>query len=181
MRIPGRAPPGPRERQYDAVPSAPRTLTWRTPAVVVACGCLIALISFGPRSALGQFLTPMSLDFHWGREVFSFALAVQNLLWGVFQPFSGAVADRFGTVRVLWAGSIAYAAGLIIMSYATSPGLLDLSAGVLIGFGLSGCSFNLVIGALGKLVPEDWRSLRSAPAPRPDRSASSCSRRWPAC
>jgi MFS family permease len=138
---------------------AHRTVAWRTPAVVVGCGCLIAALSFGPRSAIGQFLTPMSIDYHWGRDVFSFALAVQNLLWGVFQPFSGAVADRFGAVRVLWTGAIAYAAGLVLMSYAASPGLLDLSAGVLIGFGLSGCSFNLVIGALGKLVPENWRSL----------------------
>jgi MFS family permease len=134
-------------------------MTWRTPAVIVACGCLIALISFGPRSALGQFLTPMSMDYNWGRDVFSFALAIQNLLWGVFQPFSGAVADRFGTIRVLWTGAIAYAAGLILMSYASTPGVLNISAGVLIGFGLSGCSFNLVIGALGKLVPENWRSL----------------------
>jgi len=134
-------------------------LTWRTPAVVVGCGCLIAMLSFGPRSAVGQFLTPMSLDYGWGRDIFSFALAIQNLLWGAFQPFAGGVADRYGAVRVLWAGAIAYAAGLALMSQASTPGLLDLSAGVLIGFALSSCSFNLVIGALGKLVPESWRSL----------------------
>ncbi|MEA2998023.1 MAG: hypothetical protein QOG74_3572 [Alphaproteobacteria bacterium] len=134
-------------------------LRWRTPAVVVGCGCLIAMLSFGPRSAVGQFLTPMSLDFGWGRDIFSFALAIQNLLWGAFQPFAGGVADRYGAVRVLWAGAIAYAAGLVLMSQASTPGLLDLSAGVLIGFALSSCSFNLVIGALGKLVPESWRSL----------------------
>ncbi len=134
-------------------------LTWRTPAVVVGCGCLIAMLSFGPRSAVGQFLTPMSLDYGWGRDIFSFALAIQNLLWGAFQPFAGGVADRYGAVRVLWPGAIAYAAGLVLMSQASTPGLLDLSAGVLIGFALSSCSFNLVIGALGKLVPESWRSL----------------------
>src|SRR5499427_1161448 len=133
--------------------------TWRSPAFVIGCGCLIAMLSFGPRSALGQFLTPMSFEFGWGREVFSFGLAIQNLLWGVFQPFAGAVADRFGSVRVLWTGAIAYAAGLALMSHATSPGLLNLTAGVLIGFALSSCSFNLVIGALGKLVPESWRSF----------------------
>jgi MFS family permease len=140
-------------------PETALRLTWRTPAVVVGCGCLIAMLSFGPRSAAGQFLTPMSLEFGWGRDVFSFALAIQNLLWGAFQPFAGGVADRYGAVRVLWAGAIAYAAGLALMSQASSPGLLDLSAGVLIGFALSSCSFNLVIGALGKLVPESWRSL----------------------
>jgi MFS family permease len=136
-----------------------RLSTWRTPAVVIACGCAIAMLSFGPRSAVGQFLTPMSLENHWGRDVFAVALAIQNLLWGAFQPFAGGVADRYGAVRVLWTGAIAYAAGLALMSQASSPGLLDLTAGVLIGFALSSCSFNLVIGALGKLVPEEWRSI----------------------
>jgi MFS family permease len=132
---------------------------WRTPAFVVGCGCLIALLSFGPRSALGQFLTPLSLSGNWGRDVFSFAVAIQNLLWGVGQPFAGAVADRFGAIRVLCVGALLYALGLVLMAYSTTPAMLHLSAGVLIGFGLSGCSFNLVIGALGKLVPENWRSL----------------------
>jgi MFS family permease len=132
---------------------------WRTPAIVVGFGCLIALLSFGPRSALGQFLTPLSLAGHWGRDVFSFAVAIQNLLWGLGQPFAGGVADRFGAIRVLCAGALLYAAGLVLMAYSTTPAMLHLSAGVLIGFGLSGCSFNLVIGALGKLVPENWRSF----------------------
>jgi MFS family permease len=142
-----------------SIPSAARLTTWRTPIVVILCGCAIAMLSFGPRSAVGQFLTPMSLENHWGRDVFAFALAIQNLLWGAFQPFAGGVADRYGAVRVLWTGAIAYAAGLALMSQASSPGLLDLTAGVLIGFALSSCSFNLVIGALGKLVPEEWRSI----------------------
>ncbi len=138
--------------------SAPSVISWwRSPPVVITAGCIIAMISFGPRSALGQFLTPMSFDFGWGRGVFSFALAIQNLLWGVFQPFAGGIADRFGSVRVLWAGAIAYAVGLVLMAHSSTPLLLDLSAGVLIGFALSCCAFNLVIGALGKLVPEDWR------------------------
>jgi len=132
---------------------------WRTPAVIVICGCLIAMISFGPRSSLGQFQLPLLSSNNWGRDVFSFALAIQNLLWGVGQPLAGGIADRFGSVRVICAGAILYAAGLAMMAYATTPTALQLSAGVLIGFGLSGCSFNLVIGALGKLVPEGWRSL----------------------
>jgi MFS family permease len=132
---------------------------WRAPAVVVLCGCVIGLLSFGPRSAGGQFLTPMSLDYGWGRDVFSLAFAIQNLLWGVGQPLAGAIADRFGTVRVVCVGAILYALGLIGMAYADTAGTLTLSAGVLVGFGLSGCSFTIVIGALGKLVPESWRSL----------------------
>src|SRR5260370_36287967 len=132
---------------------------WRTPAVIVICGCLIAILTFGPRSTLGFFLKPWSEANGWGRDVFAFALAIQNLLWGIGQPFAGAVADRFGTVRVISAGAILYALGLVLMANARTPGLLDLSAGVLIGFGLSGCSFNIVLAAFGKLVPESWRSL----------------------
>lgn len=133
--------------------------SWRTPVAIIVCGCAIAMLAFGPRSASGQFLTPMSMAYGWGREVFSLALAIQNLLWGVGQPFAGAIADRFGTIRVLCGGAILYALGLALMAYSQTPGMLQLSAGVLIGFGLSGCSFNLVIGAFGKLVPENMRGL----------------------
>jgi MFS family permease len=132
---------------------------WRTPAVLIAVGCAIALLAFGPRSALGQFLTPLSVDRGWGRDALSFAIAVQNLLWGMAQPFAGGVADKFGPVRVLCIGAILYAAGLVWMAHATTPLALDLSVGVLIGFGLAGCSFPLVVGALGKLVPAAWRSF----------------------
>jgi MFS family permease len=141
------------------VPSSLRVPTWRTPAVVIVCGCVIAMLSFGPRSAAGQFLNPMSFAYGWGRDVFSWAIAIQNLLWGAFQPFAGAIADRYGAVRVLWTGAIAYAAGLILMAHASTAGLLDLSAGLLIGFALSSCSFTIVIGAFGKLLPESRRSF----------------------
>ena len=134
-------------------------VAWRTPTLIVVSGCLIAILTFGPRSTLGLFLKPWSEANDWGRDVFAFALAIQNLLWGVGQPFAGAIADRFGTVRVLAAGAILYGLGLTLMAASSTPGLLDLSAGVLIGFGLSGCSFNIVLGAFGKLVPESWRSL----------------------
>jgi MFS family permease len=136
-----------------------KSIDWRTPTVVVACGCLIAMISFGPRSSLGFFLTPLSQTNHWGRDVFAFAVAIQNLLWGIGQPFAGGIADRFGTNRVLCVGAALYALGLAIMARSTTPEELSLSAGVLIGLGLSGCSFNIVLGAFGKLLPEKWRSL----------------------
>jgi MFS family permease len=132
---------------------------WRTPAVVLVVGSIIAMVSFGPRSALGFFLTPMSQDFHWGRDVFSMALAIQNLLWGVGQPFAGGLADRYGANRVLIAGTVLYAAGLALMAHSTNGAMLDLSAGVLIGFGLSGASFTIVLGAFGKLLPPEWRSV----------------------
>ena len=133
--------------------------SWRTPAVVLISGCLISMIGFGPRSTLGFFLTPMSHDQGWGREVFALSVAIQTLLYGAAQPFSGAIADRFGTVRVIIAGTLLYAAGIFMMAHASTPETLFLSSGVLIGFGLSGCSFNLVISSFGKLLPESWRSL----------------------
>jgi MFS family permease len=132
--------------------------TWRTPLLIIGFGCLISLMSFGPRSSLGFFLTPMSTANHWGRDVFAFALALQNLLWGIGQPLAGIIADRFGTGRVLCAGALMYAAGLALMSHAASAPVLDVSAGVLIGFGLSGTSFMVVLAAFGKLLPPDWRS-----------------------
>jgi MFS family permease len=72
------------------------TGTWRTPAVIICSGCLITLMSFGPRSSLGFFLTPMSSANHWGRDVLGLALALQNLLWGIGQPLAGIIADRYG-------------------------------------------------------------------------------------
>ncbi len=132
--------------------------TWRTPTLIIGFGCLIALMSFGPRSALGFFLTPMSNANHWGRDVFAFALALQNLLWGAGQPFAGIIADRFGTARVLCIGALMYAAGLALMAQAASGPMLDLSAGALIGFGLAGTSFMVTLAAFGKLMPDAWRS-----------------------
>jgi MFS family permease len=117
------------------------------------------MVGFGPRATLGFFLTPMSHDQGWGREVFALSVAIQTLLYGAAQPFSGAIADRFGTVRVIIAGTLLYAAGIFMMAHASTPETLFLSSGVLIGFGLSGCSFNLVISSFGKLLPESWRSL----------------------
>jgi MFS family permease len=144
-----------------SLPSTSRiaAIGWRTPTIIVLCGCLISMISFGPRSTLGFFLTPQSQANDWGRDVFGLAVAVQNIVWGVAQPFCGMLADRFGIMRVLWVGALSYATGLALMAYATTPLMLDLSAGVLIGFGLAGTSFSMVLAAFGKLLPVRWRSL----------------------
>jgi MFS family permease len=139
--------------------SASRVGTWRTPLIIILSGCAIALLSFGPRSSLGFFIQPMGRDFSWGRDVFGLALAMQNLLWGLGQPLAGAIADRFGVLRVMCVGALLYAGGLLMMRYATTPLSLDLGAGVLIGFGLSGCSFNLVLSAFSKLLPPERRSV----------------------
>jgi MFS family permease len=133
--------------------------SWRTPLVILICGCLISVIGFGARSGLGFFLTPISSAHDWGRDVFALALALQMLLWGAAQPFAGALADRYGAPRVLFVGAVVYAAGLALMAYASTPLQLYLTAGLLIGTGMAGASFALVLGAFGKLMPEEWRSL----------------------
>jgi MFS family permease len=137
----------------------PAVSSWRTPLVIMICGCAIGLLGFGPRSSLGFFIQPMSGEFSWGRDIFGLALAIQNLLWGLGQPLAGAIADRFGVFRVMCVGALLYAAGLLVMRYAATPLTLDLGAGVLIGFGLSGCSFNLVLSAFSKLLPPERRGV----------------------
>jgi MFS family permease len=148
----------PTESSNAIAASASKANTWRTPAVIIGFGCVIAALAFGPRSALGFFLTPLSTANHWGRDVFAFALAIQNLLWGVAQPIAGAIADRYGAVRVLCVGALCYALGLALMAYAGSAAMLNLSAGALIGFGLAGCTFPIVLAAFGKILPAEWRS-----------------------
>lgn len=131
----------------------------RSPLAIVLFGCVVAIVTFGPRSSFGFFLTPISSTYGWGRDVFALAFALQNLLWGLGSPFAGALADRYGTARVLSIGAVLYAAGLVLMTYSTTPIALDITAGVLIGFGLSACSFNIVLTAFGKLVPKEWQGL----------------------
>ena len=97
--------------------SNPATVSaWRTPLVIIVCGCLIGAIGFGPRAALGLFLTPMSSAYGWGRDVFALALAIQVLIWGAATPFAGAIADRYGSLRVLSAGAVLYFVGLVLMA-----------------------------------------------------------------
>jgi MFS family permease len=134
-------------------------LGWRTPLVIVICGSLIGMLTFGPRSSVGFFMQPLSQQFGWGRDVFALAFAVQNLLWGIGQPFAGAIADKFGSVRVICVGAFLYAVGLMVMRYSSTPLELNIGAGLLVGFGLSGCSFNLVLSAFGKLMPPAWRGI----------------------
>ncbi|HEY7239679.1 MAG TPA: MFS transporter, partial [Burkholderiales bacterium] len=117
------------------------------------------MLGFGPRSGLGFFLAPMSSAHGWGRDLLALALAIQMLVWGAAQPLAGALADRFGPVLVLGAGALLYALGLAAMAYAATPAMLHLSAGVMIGFGLAGSSFTIVIGAFGRLLPPQWRTL----------------------
>jgi MFS family permease len=131
---------------------------WRTPAVIVVCGCLIAVLTFGVRASFGLFTAPISATQGWGREVFALAIALQNLLWGAGQPFAGALADRYGSARVLAAGGLLYALGVALMAVASTPLQMTLTAGVLVGLGLAGGSFTIVMAALARRVPPERRS-----------------------
>ena len=131
---------------------------WRGPAFVVVCGCLIALITYGLRTSFGLFSAPISEGRGWSPEVFALAIAIQNIVWGMGQPFAGAVADRYGSARILAAGGTLYAVGVALMAVSPTPATFHLTAGVLVGLGLSGGSFTIVIAALGRLVPEEKSS-----------------------
>lgn len=126
---------------------------------VLLGAALILALSMGIRHGFGLFLPPMSAEFGWGREVFAFAIALQNLLWGLSQPFAGALADRYGAARVMVVGGILYALGLVLMASADSVWSLSLSAGLLIGLGLSGTTFSVVLGVVGRAVPAEKRSM----------------------
>jgi MFS family permease len=134
--------------------------SWRVPlTVLVVCGCLIGIISFGVRAGFGLFLAPISQDLQWGREVFAFAIASQNLIWGLAQPLAGVIADRWGSGRVLALGGVLYAAGVALMSVSSEPWHMHLTAGVLIGLGTAFASFMIVMATLARSVSPKWRSL----------------------
>ena len=131
----------------------------RTGFWILLSGALILALSLGTRHGFGLFLAPMSAEFGWGRETFAFAIALQNLIWGIAQPFTGAIADRFGAMRAVVVGGILYAIGLVLMGYSDSAFSLSMSAGLLIGIGLSGTSFSVILGAVGRAVPLEQRSM----------------------
>lgn len=134
-------------------------LSWRTPAVVLTCCSIILMLSLGTRQSFGLFLQPMSVDLGWGRETFAFAIALQNLIWGLLQPFAGMIADRHGSMRVTAAAGIFYVAGLVLMAHADSALTLNISAGLLIGIGLSGSAFGVIMGVAGRAAPPQKRGL----------------------
>ncbi|WP_306603600.1 MFS transporter [Azonexus sp.] len=132
---------------------------WRTPLIIMIAGCIILTLSMGVRHTAGLFLQPMTMDHGWSRETFSFAIALQNLVWGLASPFAGALADRHGAGRTVLGAAVLYVIGLVLMSQAASPLAFDLSAGVLIGLGLSGTTFAVIMGVIGRHTTPEKRSL----------------------
>lgn len=132
---------------------------WRTPAMVIVAGCVIAVLGFGVRSTFGLFLDPMTEARGWDTETFALAMAIQNLLWGLGAFAAGALADRFGPVKVIVFGALAYAAGIYGMTVADSSLMLHLTGGILTGIGVAFTGFALVMAAMAKVVGPEKRSL----------------------
>ncbi len=132
---------------------------WRTPLVVIIAGCLISTTGFGIRSVFGLFLEPMTVANGWTRETFGLAMALQNLFWGIALPFAGALADKFGSVKVIMAGAVVYCFGVWGMSLAESGLALYLTGGILAGVGIAFSAFMLALAAMVRVVGPEKRSL----------------------
>ena len=137
------------------MPVTPRPLST---AQVLTCGALIVTLSMGIRHGFGLWLQPITQDQGWTRETFAFAIAIQNLAWGIFGIFAGMAADRFGAFRVIVVGALLYAMGLIGMAHAATPTWFAMSAGVLIGMAQAGTTYAVIYGVIGRNVPASRRS-----------------------
>ena len=142
-----------------AVPGIGHHSRMRSTRTVLACGALILMLAMGVRQTMGLFLPPMTIAHGWTRDEFAFAIALQNLLWGAFVPFTGVIADRFGAGRVLVLSAVTYVAGLALMALSSTPLAFDFSAGLLIGLALSGTTFGVVMGVVAKVVAPEKRSI----------------------
>ena len=127
--------------------------------LILACGCGVALIGLGQRSAFGLFQTDLVSAREWGRETFALAFALQNLIWGIGQPLAGALADRYGTARVLVGGGILYSIGIIGTAQLESAAALQLAFGVILGLGMAASSFTIVLSAFGRAVTPAKRTV----------------------
>jgi MFS family permease len=126
--------------------------------VTLVAACVISLLSFGVRAAFGLFTAPLPPDVGVTREVFSMAMAIQNICWGITQPFAGHFTDKFGAKRVMLGGALFYLLGVLGLLFANSPATIYLTAGVLVGIGMGGASFTTAVAALGRVMPESHRS-----------------------
>lgn len=142
-----------------SAPSVQTKTAGSIPWIIIIAGCMISLLSFGPRSAMGFFQLPMLNDTGWDRTTFGLAMAIQNLCWGLGQPFFGALADKFGTWRVLALGSVMYCTGMIMMGMADAPIWLHIGGGVLVGLAIAAGSFGIILAAFARNVAPENRSL----------------------
>jgi MFS family permease len=132
----------------------PKLSAWQ----VLVCGAAIVTLSMGIRHGFGLWLQPITQAQGWTRETFAFAMAIQNLSWGLFGIFAGMLADKFGGYRVLLVGAVLYAAGLVGMALSSSTLLFALTAGVLIGAAQAGTTYAIIYGIIGRQIPAERRS-----------------------
>jgi MFS family permease len=132
---------------------------WRTPTIILLAGGIAMTLALGARQSFGLYLQPMTTDLGWARQTFAFALAAQNLVYGIAQPFAGMLADKYGAGRVMLGGTLLYVIGLVLMANATTGAELTVSAGVLIGTAVSCMSFPIVFGAVARSYPPEKRSV----------------------
>lgn len=125
---------------------------------VLLAGSAVLLLAFGLRAGFGVFQTPIAAEMNWPRAEFSFALAIQNLVWGFAQPVFSMAADKYGDRKALAAGAIFYAIGLWVSSQAMTPGAQILGAGLLVGMGVAGTGFGVVLAVVGRIAPPEKRS-----------------------
>ena len=130
-----------------------------TPVLLV--GCLIILVSFAIRASFGVFQIPIAQEFGWLRAEFSLAIAIQNLAWGIGQPIFGAIAEKIGDKKAIVIGALVYAAGLIFSSYSSTPGAHQINA-LLIGFGIAGTGFGVILAVVGRASSDENRSMSLA-------------------
>ena len=138
--------------------AAPRPLAVNLIVLVIA-GCVIAAVTNGIRTTFGLFTLPMTADLGVSREAWGLAMAIQNLAWGVAQPIAGGLADRYGTAKVIVGGLVIYALGMVLMVYSPSGGLLNITAGLIVGVGIASSSFSIVMAAFGRNVPQEKRAM----------------------
>lgn len=125
---------------------------------VLIAGCIIILVSFAIRASFGVFQIPISNDFGWLRADFSFAIAIQNLFWGIGQPIFSAIAEKYGDRKAIIAGAICYAVGLVVSSFAITPGQHQMLE-ILVGFGIAGTGFGVILAVVGRAASDKHRSL----------------------
>ncbi|TDP01844.1 MFS transporter [Marinomonas balearica] len=125
----------------------------------IAFTCVLLALNFGLRSSMGFFMAPISNEFHYGREVFAFSLALQNLCWGLFQPIAGAFADKYGTAKAVVIGALIYALGLFVTAHADGILGLNLGAGLLMGMGIAATGFGVVLPAMARMVRPEKRAF----------------------
>ena len=130
----------------------------RSSNLILACAVMVLLLAMGVRATFGLFMRPMGAAHGWSREVFSFAFALQNIVWGLAAPMLGALADRHGSGRTIVLGALFYALGLVGMAYATTPAMLYLTSGLLVGIGQAGTTFGVVLGVVGRAFEPAQRS-----------------------